>query len=74
MWVCPKELAARVTSTMITFIRSGSWLVAVDDERGDRQQLLAHGDRLASTSRISSSITFQRSRKSVSSTSSLEAK
>ena len=38
MCVLPNEFAARVTSTMITFIRSGSWLVAVDDERGDRRR------------------------------------
>ena len=31
---------------MITFIRSGSWLVAVDDERRDRVELLAHRQRL----------------------------
>ena len=44
MWVRPKVLAARVTSTMITFISVRVVAVGVDDERRDRAELLASLD------------------------------
>ena len=70
----PKELAARVTSTMITFIRSGSWRYESMMKPATEWSFSLTGRSRASISAIASSMISQRSRKSVLRISSLESK
>ena len=73
-WSAPNEFAARVTSTMITFIRSGSWRYESMMKPATERSLSREGSSRASISPIASSMICQRSRKSVLRISSFESK
>jgi hypothetical protein len=72
--VRPNVFAARVTSTMITFIRSGSWRYESTMKPAIARSLARGEGSLRSACSIAASIVAQRSRNSVSRISSLEEK